>query len=423
MKLYSDENKKFTILEKLSILLLRLDRKLLALDYFISYFSLCIEQSKQQQICKYWEQVIDICVNKISEQTFKETFPKIQNFYLNLSENGFTEDIIVPYFAMLYTNIFSSLDNCDIFTPHIVDVISQLSTDIPEKFICFAKEILFVFSLTSYTQLKRCEFVSNSVLAELLDLIGQEKFIESFEKINLLPEFEKSIIPGKWAKLRCLFGVYQFQELTELCYKELGVINRNKTHSWFQLWYKNEVLLALANSNLEMEDFKECEKNISELSNLDQNQENNLKFIRISLFNSETRFEEALSLLETMDGNEIKWNCLKADILSQNGCIERSIELLKTLTSENDNSPLCHFSLGLCYWRSGMVAREDKDKCLKSFLRAFSLDQLNYKPMLYIGTYYNTVSKHYVLDLVCSQIRYIAILSSCKQQQIFIACC
>ena len=94
-----------------------------------------------------------------------------------------------------------------------------------------------------------------------------------------------------------------------------------------------------------------------------------------------------------MDGDlGMKWNCLKADILSQSGCIEKSIELLKSLRSENDNSAVCHFSLGLCYWRSGVVAREDKDLCLRSFLRAFSLDQLNYKPMLYIGTYYSTVS-------------------------------
>ena len=393
LNLYSDENKKFTILEKLSILLLRLDRKSEALNYFISYISLCIEQSKQQQICKHWEQVIDICVNRISERTFKEIFPKLQNFYLNLSENGFTEEIIFPYFTMLYTNIFSASENCEIFTPHIIDVISQLNTEIPEKFICFAREMLFVFSLTSYSELKRCEFVNNSVLAELLDLIRQGKFIESFEKIYLLSEFEKSIIPGKLANLKCLFGVYQFQELTEFCYKELGVINRNKQHPWFQLWYKNEVLLALANCNLEMEEFKECEKNISELNNLDPNQENDLKFIKISLLNSEKRFEDALSLFETMDGDlGMKWNCLKADILSQSGCIEKSIELLKSLRSENDNSAVCHFSLGLCYWRSGVVAREDKDLCLRSFLRAFSLDQLNYKPMLYIGTYYSTVS-------------------------------
>ena len=160
LNLYSEENKKFTILEKLSNLLLRLDRKLESLNYFISYFSLCIEQSKQQQICKYWEQVIDICVNRIGEQTFKEIFPKMQNFYLNLSENGFTADTIIPYFTMLYKNIFSSHENCDIFTPHIIDVISQLNAaDIPEKCICLAKEMLFIFSLTSYTQLRRCEII------------------------------------------------------------------------------------------------------------------------------------------------------------------------------------------------------------------------------------------------------------------------
>ena len=366
------------------------------MDYFISYFSICVEQGKHQQICQYWEQIIDICVNKTSKQTFNQLFPKIKDFYLNLSENEFTKEVIIPYIIMLYKIIFLSCEIWDSTKLHIIEVISQLQTDIPENVSFISKEMLFVFYLTSYNQIdtKKCEFLTESVLTELLKLIGQEKFIESFEKLNLLSEFEISILPGKWAKLKCLFGTYQFQKLTELCHEELGVINKNQTPYWFQFWYKNELLLTLANTYLEMEDFIHCKRILLEIKGLDQKQELLLKYLKINILISERNFEEAITLFESVDYNNdvIRWICLQTDILSQNGLSEEAIELISKLTSENDSSFLCHFSLGMCYWRSGLVARENKDKCLKCFLKSFSLDQLNYKPMLFIGTYYNTVS-------------------------------
>ncbi|KAI6649247.1 Tetratricopeptide repeat protein 37 [Oopsacas minuta] len=396
LKLYSEENKKFTILEKLSNILIRLDRKLEALDYYISYFSICVEQNKQQQIYKYWEQTLNICVNKTSKQKFDELFPKIREFYLNLSENGFINDVIIPYITLLYNKIFLSYENYDIFTLHIIEVICQLETEIPENVCFMAKEMLFVFTLTFYDKIdiQGCEFMINTVLDDLLKLICQEKFIQSFEKLHLLSDFENSIFPGKWAKLKCFFGTYQFRKVTDICYEELGVINRNQTPHWFHLWYKNELLLMLAETYFEMEDIKHSKNILTELKNLDSKQELKLKYMKICLLISDKHFEEALTLFETVSykNDVIKWLCLKSEILSQNGSNDKSIELIKQLINENDTSSLCHFTLGMCYWRSGLVAREDKEKCLKCFLISFSLDQLNYKPMQYIGNYYNTIS-------------------------------
>ena len=400
--MYTDENKKFSIEEKLANILFRLDRKLEALNQFLSYFSLCIKQGKQQQICKYWHQVIDICVNKISKQAFDEIFPQIKDFYTNLSQNGYTTEIIFSHLNMLYHKVFMSTDTQQEILTHILDVISQLQymDNIPDNIITISQEVILVISVVYYSEIstEKCHFIfnNNNTLLELLKLISKYKYLESFKKLELLSDFEITILPGKWAKLKCLFGTYQFQELTELCYKELDSLNRNQTLYWFQLWYKNEVLLLLAHSCLEMGSVKQCKQIFVKLICLDNNQENYSKYLKIKLLISENNFEDSLSLFESTNEqiNELKWVCLKCEILSQIERHEEAVDEMKILTGENEQSSLCHFWLGMCYWRSGLMARKDRDKCLKSFLKSFSLDQLNYKPMLYIGLYYKTVSSY-----------------------------
>ena len=414
LDIYTDENKIVNIREKLGNLLIRLDRKVEALNQFISYFSLCVKQSKQQQICKYWQQVLDICVNKTSKQTFDEIFPKIKDFYENLSQNGFTAEIIFSHLNMLYSKLFMSTTIQLESISHILEVISELENieNIPDNLIVISHEIVLIISVVFYSKIctQRCQFIfnnnnnNNSTLCELLKLIGQDKYLESFKKLEFLTDFEKSILPGKWVKLKCLFGIFQFQELIEICYEELDSLNRNQTPFWFQLWYKNEVLLALSHSCLEMENGKQCKQIFGDFVGLDVKQEKYLKYLKIKFLISENNFEEALSMFDSKENefdNEIKWFCLKCEILSQIDRHEESIDIMRTLAGVNEHSPLCHLWLGMCYWRSGLVAREDKDKCLKSFLKSFSLDQLNYKPILYIGLYYKTVSSYLSYIFVC----------------------
>ena len=343
---------------------------------------------------------MDICVNKTSKQMFTEIFPQIIVFYTNLSDNGYTADITSPYLNLLYNKVFMATETTHESLTHLLQVISRLIAidNNPDNIMAICQEIILVISLVYFSEIstERCEFVfnNNNSLFEMLQLVRQEQYLESYKKLEILTEFEKSILPGKWAKLKCLFGIYQFQELTEFCYEELEILNRNQTPYWFQLWYKNEVLLSLANTLLEMGSVKQCKQILSEFICWNNKQENNFKFLKIKVLISGNNFEEAFSLVESENElcKGIKWFCLKCEILSKLEKHEESIRSMLELTNENGQSSLCHLWLGLCYWESGLVAREDKDKCLKSFLKSFSLDQLNYKPMQYIGLYYKTVS-------------------------------
>ena len=386
---------------------IRLDLKQDAFYNYLTFFSLCTSQNKQQQIITYWQRVTEICIDKIPRIiAINDIFPKIREFYENVCVlSAPNRDVTLPYIQLLYRIHFLSQDKPTSIIDHTVDVLSLLChiSELPDEIVSFSHEMLLVYFMTSNFTLniEGCKFLfsDDNPLYSVLKLINQEKFVESLGRLELFSEFQSSIVSGRCVKLSCLFETYQFLSTLDLCYEELKWLKKNTSPSWFHLWYKIEVLIMLIDTYLEMGSVNQTRDWFEELIGMDDGQKKRVDFLKTKLLVLEKKYEEAESILLYLTqctNNSVsfstKLGCLRSDILSQTGKHDESVEFMKTLMSSGTSSHLYHFQLGTAYWLSGKEAREDKEKCLKNFLKAFSLDQLNYKPMLYLGRYYNTVS-------------------------------